>query len=138
MYCVNQFGKYYYNGRSYPKIVREQVLDLSHTGLSQRAIAQELQTSRFFVRTVLKHYDKTGTADQPEKCHRQRLVMTNDAVDCIEIEKLMKPSVHTKEIQDRLLLDGVVFPWQLPSKPAITKCMRQDLNMTKKKIKQIP
>lgn len=138
MYCINQFGKYYCNGSSYPQLLREEVLDYSHNGLSQRAIAQELRTSRCFVKNVLNHYDKTGTANKPEKHNPERMIMTKDAVDCVEIENLMKPSVSTKEIQDRLLLDGVVFPWQLPSKSAITKCMREDLKMTKKKIQQVP
>lgn len=136
MYCVNKYGKYYYNGRSYDELLREHVLDLSHHGISQRAIAHELQTSRCFVQNVLDQYNKTGTAIRPAKNITQRTVMTNDSIDCIEIEKLMKPSVSTKELQDRLLLDGVVH--QLPSKSAITKCMREDLHMTKKKIQQIP
>ena len=49
----------------------------------------------------------------------------------------MKPTVYIRELQDRLLLDGVVHPLDLPSKSAISKCMREDLFMTKKKIQQI-
>lgn len=136
MYCANKYGKYFYNGRSYDELLRERVLDLSHRGISQRAIAHELQTSRCFVQNVLDQYNITGTAIRPTKYIAQRTVITNDSIDCIEIEKLMKPSVSTKELQDRLLLDGVVQ--RLPSKSAITKCMREDLHMTKKKIQQIP
>ena len=36
----------------------------------------------------------------------------------------MKPSVYVRELQDRLLLDGVVNPLDLPSKSAISKCIR--------------
>ena len=50
----------------------------------------------------------------------------------------MKPTVYARELQYRLLLDGVVHPLDLPSKSAISKCIRQDLYMTKKKIQQIP
>ena len=50
----------------------------------------------------------------------------------------MKPSVYVRDLQDRLLLDGVVHPLDLPSKSAISKCVREDLYMTKKKIQQIP
>ena len=49
----------------------------------------------------------------------------------------MKPTVYIRELQDRLLLDGVVHPLDLPSKSAISKCMREDLFVTKKKIQQI-
>ena len=50
----------------------------------------------------------------------------------------MKPSVYVRELQDRLLLDGVVHPLDLPSKSAISKCIREDLFMAKTKIQQIP
>ena len=50
----------------------------------------------------------------------------------------MKPSVCVRELQDSLLLDGVVHLLDLPSKSAISKSIREDLYMTKKKIQQIP
>ena len=33
----------------------------------------------------------------------------------IEVERLMKPSVYGSEIRERLLLDGIVHPTDLPS-----------------------
>ena len=47
----------------------------------------------------------------------------------------MKPSVYVRELQDRLLLDGVVHLLDLPSKSAISKSIREDLYMTKTKKK---
>ena len=64
--------------------------------------------------------------------------MNAEVISCIETEKLMKPSVYVREPQDRLLLDGVVHLLDLPSKSAISKSIREDLYMTKKKIQQIP
>ena len=64
--------------------------------------------------------------------------MNAEVISCIETEKLMKPSVYVRELQDRLLLDGVVHLLDLPSKSAISKSIREDLYMTKKKIQQIP
>ena len=42
------------------------------------------------------------------------------------------------KLQDRLLLDGIAHPWNLPSRSTISKCVRNDLFMTKKRIQQIP
>ena len=69
---------------------------------------------------------------------QERKVVNPQVVSCTETEKLIKPSVHIKELQDRLLLDEVVHPLDLPSKSSISKCMRDDLFMTKEKIQQIP
>ena len=59
-------------------------------------------------------------------------------MEYLENEKLCKPSVTSAELQQRLLLDGIVHPVDLPSKSAISKCMKEDLVMTKKKIQQVP
>ena len=56
--------------------------------------------------------------------------MNPEVISCIETENLKKPSVYARELQDRLLLDGVVHP-DLPSKSAISKRIRQDIYMTK-------
>ena len=56
----------------------------------------------------------------------------------MESEKLCKPSVYTREIQQRLLLDGVSTVQTLPSEAAIKKSLREDCGMTKKKISQVP
>ena len=58
--CLNRSGKLYDNGRYYPKLLREQVLDMIHSGISQRTTATELKTSRYFVKNVLAGYDRTG------------------------------------------------------------------------------
>lgn len=60
-----------------------------------------------------------------------------DVVEYMEIEKLCKPSTYTREIQQRLLLDGVSVPHNLPSESAINKSLQKDCLMTKKKISQV-
>ena len=61
-----------------------------------------------------------------------------DVVEFLENEKLCKPSISSAEQQQRLLLDGIVHHVDLPSKSAISKRIREDLVMTKKKIHQVP
>ena len=135
--CRNQDGKLYDNGRNYPKLLRE-VLDLNHDGMSQRTIARELKTSRCFIQNVFADYDHTSSSLQHPQDPPERRIMNAEVISCIETEKLMKPSVYVREPQDRLLLDGVVHLLDLPSKSAISKSIREDLYMTKKKIQQIP
>lgn len=136
--CRNQDGKLYDNGRNYPKLLREEVLDLNHDGMSQRTIARELKTSRCFIQNVFADYDHTGSSLQHPRDPPERRIMNAEVISCIETEKLMKPSVYVRELQDRLLLDGVVHLLDLPSKSAISESIREDLYMTKKKIQQIP
>lgn len=136
--CRKQDVKLYDNGWNYPKLLREEVLDSNHDGMSQRAIARELKTSRCFIQNVLADYNHIGSLLQHRRDPPERRIMNAEVISCIETEKLMKPSVYVRELQDCLLLDGVVHLLDLPSKSAISKCIREDLYMTKKEIQRIP
>ena len=101
-----------------------------HDGISQRRTATELKTSRYFVQNVLADYDRRGCSLPHMKVQPERRVMTPDVMASIEIEKLVKPSIYSAELQDRLLLDGIAHPWKLPSRSTISKCVRNDVFMT--------
>lgn len=64
--------------------------------------------------------------------------MHSDVTEFPEMEKLCRPSATCLELQQRLLLDGIVQPADIPSKSAITKSIREDLLMTKKNIHHVP
>ena len=135
---INQSGGLYDNGRGLPQFYRERVLDLYHQGFSQRQIAQELSTSRHFIQNVLLGYDTTNSSCQPAKSHRGRSSLSPNAIELIENEKLCKPSIYCAELRNRLVLDGVVHPVDLPDVSTISYCLRRELLMTKKKIQAVP
>ncbi|XP_078357255.1 uncharacterized protein LOC144642138 [Oculina patagonica] len=135
---INQSGGLYDSGRNLPQFIRERVLDLHHAGFSQRGIAQELSTSRHFVQNVIRDYDAFNSSCQPVKGHKGHSVLTPDAIECIENEKLIKPSIYCTELQNRLVLDGVVHPADLPHISTISYLLRKELLMTKKRIHAVP
>ena len=83
------------------------------------------------------NYEDNNTFLPPTKKTPARNVFTQDVVDYIESEKLCKPRIYTSEIQQRLLLDGVVPAHHSPSQSGIKKCVRDDCHMTKKKRTQV-
>ena len=97
-----------------------------------------LKSSRHFVRNVLRDYDLNNSSMPKMREMQPRSKLGRDVVEYLENEKLCKPSVTSAELQQILLLDGIVHPVDLPSKSAISKYMREDLVMTKKKIQQVP
>lgn len=135
---VNQRGGIYDNGRNLPQMYRERVLDLAHIGMSQRMIASELRTSKHFIHKVLKNYDETNSAVPTPKETPRRHKITDIVSEYVEIEKICKPSIYTSELRERLVLDGIVHPADVPSCSAIKKSVRQDLLMSKKRIQCIP
>ena len=135
---VNLEGGIYDNGRGHSQLLREHVLDLYHTGMSQKRIANEVKSSRHFVQNILRDYDENNSSLARRKAAPPRSKIVGDVIQYLENEKLCKPSITKSELWQRLLLDGIVHPVDLPSKSAITKCMREDLCMTKKTIQQVP
>ena len=63
--------------------------------------------------------------------------VSNEVLEFMSVEKIMKPSVHAYEIQQRLLLDGIVDADDLPSGSQINKRIRRDLVMSKNKLSVI-
>lgn len=135
---VNRSGGLYLNGSMLPPMFRERVLDLFHQNYSQRQIAQLTRTSRHFVQNVLRDYDVTNSSLHTPRAAHPRPKVTRDVVDFIETEKLMKPSTYSSEIKERMVIDGVVHPLDVPSTAAIRKCVRSDLLMSYKKLSVTP
>lgn len=96
-----------------------------------------MRVSVGYVSKVVKNYEN-NISFPPMRKLPARDVVTEDLMEYIESEKLCKPSMYTKEIQQRLLLDGVSPPNHLPSQSARKKCIQNDCKMTKKKISQVP
>jgi len=130
---VNQINGLYSNGIALPQINRERILDLHHQGMLQRAIAEYVRVSVGFVNKVVIHYEENNTFLPQHRKAPVREKLTVDVVEYIESEKICKPSSYTREIQQRVLLDGVSAPHNLPSQSAIKKYLREDCVMTKMK-----
>ncbi|KAL9968278.1 hypothetical protein ACROYT_G026632 [Oculina patagonica] len=131
---INRQGGCYDSGRAYPDVIRERVLDLAHTGASQRQIATELRISRGYVQNVLEQYDDKNISTRIPRTSFLVPKVTTEVLEFVSVEKVMKPSIHASEIQERLLLDGVVDADDLPNASQINKRLRRDLIMSKKKL----
>ncbi len=87
------------------------------TEMSQRQIiAGKVKSSRHFVQNVLRDYDlNIHRCIYREQLHHDQKL--EDVVEFLENEKLCKPSISSTELQQRLLLNGIVHhvdlsrPW---------------------------
>ena len=133
---VNRNGGLYDNGRAIPTLVRERTLDLSHQELGQRAVAREVRTSHTFVGNV-RNYDKTNSSLRLLRSTFPDPKINATVLEYIDVQKHMKPSIYGSEIQQRLLLDGLMHPTNLPSVSQINWRLGQVL-MTYKKLTVSP
>ena len=94
---------------------------MSHQGLGQRAIAREVKTSHTFVKKVVRSYDVTNSSIRIPRANFAEGKIDINALEYIEVQKRMKPSTYASEIQNRLLLDGVVHPDDFPGTSQINR-----------------
>ena len=94
---------------------RERVLDLYYDGFGSRQIAREIRSSPRFVQKVIDHYNEQTTSLRGIRVGVPSPKIDEQVVEYIEVQKLMKPSTYSTELQERLLLDGVAHPANLPS-----------------------
>ena len=135
---LNRNGGIYDNGRSLPIMVRDRILDLHHDGNSSRQIAQEIRVSHSFANKVIKRYDEANTSLKAPRSIYAKPKIDLIASEYIEVERRMKPSIYGSEIRERLLLDGVLHPMDIPSISQINKVSQNEHAMTRKKISSIP
>ena len=131
---LNRYGGCFDNGRPLPEMQRERVLDLYHDGLGHRQIAREARLSPGFVQKVIERYNEQNTSLRTARVDYPRPKIDEAALEYIEVQKVRKPSIYSSEIQEGLLLDGVVHPANLPSISQINKVIHKDPVMTRNKI----
>lgn len=99
----------------------------------------DLCKSLSFMNKVISHYNEANTSLRPLKIYSQEPPkIRQDALAFIEVQKVLKPSIYSRELQERLLLYGVIHPADIPSVSHRNKVIREKLVMTKKRISVIP
>ena len=83
---VNANGGLYDNGRALPSLVREQILDLNHQGLGQRATAREVRTSH-------RSYHETNLSIRIPRANFAEAKIDTNALEYIEVQKHIKSSI---------------------------------------------
>ena len=89
-------------------------LSMCVEGTSQRQIATELRVSRGYVQKVLEQYNYKNISIPSPRTSFFVPKVTNEVLEFMSIEKIIKPSIYASELRDRLLLDGVVDADDLP------------------------
>ncbi|XP_068734513.1 paired box protein 6 homolog [Montipora capricornis] len=135
---LNQSVGFYDNGRALSLCHWERVLDLYHDRNSERGIAREVCVSRSYVNNIIKGYNEANTSLRAPNVCRGLQKVDLYASEYTEVQRLVKPSIYASEIRQRLLLDGVLHPTDLPSSSQINKLSRNEHAMTRKKISVIP
>ena len=114
------------------------MLDLYHDGFGNRQITREIRSSPGFVHKVINRDNEQNTSLRGIRVAFPRPKINEQVVEYIEVQKLMKVSTYSTELQQRLQLDGVVHPANLPSVSQINKVIHKELVMTRKKLTTIP
>ncbi|XP_070539530.1 uncharacterized protein [Ptychodera flava] len=107
-------------------------------GKSQHTIATETGLPRSTVNSIIYHYRTTGNVHASKKPGRSRGKSVGDIVEAIEYQIFKKPSAYIREIRSELLRQNVCCRENLPSLTTVRRILKKDLNMSRKKLTQVP
>ena len=93
---LNRLGGIYDNGRRLSQLLRERVLDLHHDGMSPHLIANEVKSSRHFVRNVLRDYDQNNSSMPKMRDTQPRSKLRGDVVKYLEIKNSANPALQVQ------------------------------------------
>ena len=111
----NSLGRIYESGKALSGAFREEIIELYNQGFTANEISSSLKVTVRGVNKIVDHFRRYGTVLPFTQGGSDPHIMTNDLLQCIELWKLEKPSVYAKEIQQRLLLEGLCDRDKLPS-----------------------
>ena len=94
--------------------------------------------SHTYVGKVIKHYNESNTDLRAQRSHFVKPKVDKTVSEYIECCRLVNPSIHGSEIRQRLLLDGVVHPEDIPSVSQINRVSHTQHAMTRKRITVVP
>lgn len=134
----NVHGRVFEPGKSLRRSIREDIISRFNRGESKNGIARETKVSKRSVTNILNHFRFYGTVIPLSCGGSEPSKITDDILQCIELWKLTKPSIYAKEIQDKLIMEGICNVNNLPSITAINESLRGKLGMTRKKLCSIP
>ncbi|KAF8355238.1 vab-3 [Pristionchus pacificus] len=132
---VNQLGGVFVNGRPLPDKIRQQIVDLAHSGARPCDISRMLQVSNGCVSKILCRYYESGTIRPRAIGGSKPRVATQGVVEKIENYKRDQPSIFAWEIRDKLISDRVCTQETIPSVSSINRVLR-NLNAKKDQVMQ--
>ena len=127
-----------YPGKLLPLDIREYIIDLYGDGETLSEIGRLLQLPRSTVGGIVNHFRIYGTCQALSSGRKDPEVITDDVLKVIEIWKLRKPTIYAIEIQNRLLRENICVAQNVPSLRSIQRAIRNNLNMTRKKVTCVP
>ncbi|XP_054890411.1 paired box protein Pax-5-like [Poeciliopsis prolifica] len=122
---VNQLGGVFINGRPLPHEVRHRIVELAQHGVRPCEISRRLRVSHGCVSKILTRYNETGSIRPGLIGGSKPKVATPTVVQKILQLKHNSPTMFAWEIRDRLVLEQVCDPSNVPSISSINRIIRR-------------
>jgi len=119
----NRLGRVYESGKALSEPLREEIIEMYNEGLNLIDILNDVKVTIRGVNKIMNRHGGSG-AD----------VVTDDVLHCIEIWKLQRPGIYAREIQNRLLLEGICDRDKLLSISGINRSLSGKLRMTRRSL----
>ena len=109
-------------------------------GEGPSAISRSVRVTKGAVWKIIRHYETYGTYDAFSQGGRTYSSKLSDDVllESIELFKLTKPCMYSREIRERLLNDGLCDRRSIPALSTIQEAISRKIGMSYKKLSVVP
>ena len=119
----NRLGRVHEPGKALSEPLRKEIIEMYNEGLSLTDISNDVKMTVRGVNKIINRHGGSG-AD----------VVTDEVLHCIEIWKLHRLSIYAREIENRLLLEGICDRDKLLSISAINGSLSGKSGMTRRSL----
>ena len=138
MFNQNRLGRAFENGKSTPQTIKRDIIRLYSEGKSISAISKVVRLTKRGIGKIISAYVEAGSLEPKFHPGQVPYVTTNTVMQHIEFLKTQKPSIYSREIQDKLIDNGTSNNDTVPTVRTINHVIRNELGFTRKRLSVIP
>ena len=138
MFDQNQLGRSFVSGKSTHQTMKSNIIRLFSEGKSIAEISKVGRLTRRGIGKIISAYIETGSLEPKYHPGLVPYMTMNTVLQHIEFLKTQKPSIYSREIQDKLMDYGVCNNETVPSIRTINHAIKNELGFTRKRLTVIP
>lgn len=136
--AFNAANRFYEPGKATPFKLREEIILALNQGARVFEVCNRFKVSRSHVYKLAKQFQEHGDVHEKVRPGQPPQCLRDSVLNVVETWKLVKPSLQTREVRQKLLSYEICEEGNLPALSTINDGLRLKLGFTHKKLKSIP
>ena len=136
--AFNAANRFYEPGKATPAGLREEIILALNQGARVFEVCNRFKVSRSLVYKLARQFQEDGDVQEKARPGQPPQCLRDSVLNVIKTWKVVKPSLQTREVRQKLISYEICHEGNLPAPSTINNGLRSKLGFTYKKLKSIP